>query len=101
MDTLDNQTDEAAARRRFKAVIDGQTYTIVGNKSEAHMRAVTSIMNQQLTQLKKLAPDMTKEEAAVLIAFNAISDQLQKTAAYDQLKQTNEKPQADSDQPTE
>ncbi|WP_439646242.1 hypothetical protein [Secundilactobacillus odoratitofui] len=44
---------------------------------------------------------MTKEEAAVLIAFNAISDQLQKTAAYDQLKQTNEKPQADSDQPTE
>ncbi|WP_439646114.1 cell division protein ZapA [Secundilactobacillus silagei] len=59
------------ARRRFKAVIDGQSYTIVGNQTEAHMRAVTELMNQQLAQLKKLAPDMSKEEASILLAFNA------------------------------
>ncbi|MFC6255068.1 cell division protein ZapA [Secundilactobacillus hailunensis] len=72
------------ARRRFKAVIDGQSYTIVGNQTEAHMRAVTELMNQQLAQLKKLAPDMTQEEASILLAFNAISDQLEKAEAYDQ-----------------
>lgn len=83
---LDNAKEPQPARRRFKAVIDGQSYTIVGNRSEAHMRAVTELMNKQLAQLKKLAPDMSKEEASILLAFNAISDQLEKAEAYDKLK---------------
>lgn len=86
---LDEYSDEQASRRRYKAVIDGKTYTIVGNRSEAHMRAVTSLMNQQLAQLNKMAPDMSKEEAAILLAFNAISDQLEKTAEYDRSKQAD------------
>lgn len=86
---MDEEKDAQASRRRFKAVIDGQSYTIVGNRSEAHMRAVTSLMNQQLNQLKKLAPDMSKEEAAILLAFNAISDQLVKAAETDRLKKAN------------
>ncbi|WP_246147742.1 cell division protein ZapA [Secundilactobacillus folii] len=79
----DSKDEQQPSRRRFKAVIDGKSYTIVGNRSEAHMRAVTSLMNQQLAQLKKLAPDMSKEETAILLAFNAISDQLETTARYD------------------
>ncbi|MGL0748081.1 cell division protein ZapA [Secundilactobacillus paracollinoides] len=75
-------------KRRFKAVIDGQSYTIVGNKSTAHMQAVTELMNQQLAQLQKLAPSMTKQEAATLLAFNAISDQLDKAAELDRLQKT-------------
>ncbi|WP_055679728.1 cell division protein ZapA [Secundilactobacillus kimchicus] len=67
---MDNQ------KRRFKATVDGKTYTIVGNRSESHMKAVTEIMNEQLAQIKKLAPQTSKEEAAILLAFNAISDQL-------------------------
>lgn len=63
-------------KRRFKAIVDSKTYTIVGNRSEAHMKAVTDIMNKQLSQIKKLAPQTSNEEAAILLAFNAISDQL-------------------------
>lgn len=65
-------------KRRFKAVVDGKTYTIIGNQTTQHMRAVTDIMNEQLNQIKRLAPQATKEEAAVLLAFNAISDQLRR-----------------------
>lgn len=78
---MDNQ------KRRYKAVVDGKTYTIVGNRSEGHMKAVTDIMNEQLEQIKKLAPQTSKEEAAILLAFNAISDQLdnaEKTAEESQ-----------------
>jgi cell division protein ZapA len=87
---LDNAKKPQPARRRFKAVIDGQSYTIVGNRTEAHMQAVTDLMNKQLAQLKKLAPDMSKEEASILLAFNAISDQLEKTEAYDRLKKQDQ-----------
>ncbi len=86
VNSLANAKEPQPARRRFKAVIDGQSYTIVGNRSEAHMQAVTELMNKQLAQLKKLAPDMSKEEASILLAFNAISDQLEKAEAYDQIK---------------
>ena len=87
---LDNAKEPQPARRRFKAVIDGQSYTIVGNHSQAHMQAVTELMNKQLAQLKKLAPDMSKEEASILLAFNAISDQLEKAEAYDQIKKQDD-----------
>lgn len=86
VNNLANAKEPQPARRRFKAVIDGQSYTIVGNRSEPHMQAVTELMNKQLAQLKKLAPDMSKEEASILLAFNAISDQLEKAEAYDQIK---------------
>lgn len=66
---------------RFKAVIAGKTYTIVGQATDAHMQAVTEVLNQQYTQLKQLSPQLSKEDAAVLMAFNAISDQLKMAAA--------------------
>ncbi|WP_125545860.1 cell division protein ZapA [Levilactobacillus lindianensis] len=61
---------------RFKAMIAGKTYTIVGQATDEHMRAVTTVLNQQFEQLKTLSPKMSKEDAAILMAFNAISDQL-------------------------
>ncbi|KIO95358.1 Glycerate kinase [Levilactobacillus brevis] len=43
---------------RFKAVIAGKTYTIVGQATDEHMRAVTEVLNEQFTQLKQLSPNM-------------------------------------------
>ncbi|GAK48031.1 stimulator of FtsZ polymerization and component of cell-division Z-ring [Secundilactobacillus oryzae JCM 18671] len=77
-------------KRRFKAVIGGKTYTIVGSRSEAHMQAVTEQMNRELSQLNELAPRMSKEDAAILLAFNAISDQLIATQKLNELKSNNE-----------
>lgn len=68
---------------RFKAVIAGKTYTIVGQATDKHMRAVTEVLNEQFTQLKQLSPNMSKEDAAILMAFNAVSDQLKMVAAQD------------------
>ncbi|WP_024625114.1 cell division protein ZapA [Lactiplantibacillus fabifermentans] len=69
-----------ANKRRFKAEIDGHIYTIIGTASDRHMQTVTRMMNEQIKQLKKLAPDMNDQEIATLIAFNAISDQVDKQA---------------------
>ncbi|MFB9770150.1 cell division protein ZapA [Lactiplantibacillus modestisalitolerans] len=70
----------AASKRRFKAEIDGQTYTIIGTASDRHMQTVTRMMNEQIEQLKQLAPTLSDREIAILLAFNAISDQVDKQA---------------------
>ncbi|PWF99588.1 cell division protein ZapA [Levilactobacillus bambusae] len=77
-------------KRRFKATINGKTYTIVGNSSTEHMNAVTTMMNEQITQLKKLAPELSREDVATLLAFNAISDQLNKQVELENLKKSVE-----------
>ncbi|MFC6181119.1 cell division protein ZapA [Lactiplantibacillus daowaiensis] len=70
----------AASKRRFKAEIDGHDYTIIGSASDRHMQTVTKMMNDQITALKKLSPNLTSEQIAILLAFNAISDQVDKQA---------------------
>ncbi|KAF1305117.1 cell division protein ZapA [Enterococcus saccharolyticus] len=65
-------------KKRFKAVIDNQTYTIIGQESTEHMTMVTKLVNDQLNELKQLSPQMDSEQAAILLAVNAISDQLKK-----------------------
>ncbi|MDO4774866.1 MAG: cell division protein ZapA [Aerococcaceae bacterium] len=63
-------------KRRYKALIAGQTYTIVGSRSEQHLDAVTALVNQQLHQLGELAPELSVADRCVLMALNAVSDQL-------------------------
>ncbi len=64
--------------KRFKAMIDNRQYTIVGDKSSQHMTAVIELVNQQLEQLKEIAPELSVVDRSVLMAVNAISDQLSK-----------------------
>lgn len=63
-------------KRRYKAEIDGKTYVVIGPGSEGHMAAVTKMLNTQLAEIKKLSPSISKQDAAILLAFNAISDQI-------------------------
>ncbi|MGX7108167.1 cell division protein ZapA [Facklamia miroungae] len=65
-------------RHRYKAIIEGRVYTIVGHRSREHMDVVVQLLTQQLEQLKELDPDLTKEDRAILMAINAISDQITK-----------------------
>ena len=62
-------------KRRFRAVIEGTEYTIVGNRSATHLNQVVELVN---TQLAELAPDMSARDRAILMAVNALSDQLVK-----------------------
>ena len=68
-------------KRRFKAFIGDKAYTIIGPGSEQHFLTVTKLLNERLDQVKKLAPDLTAEEQAILVAFNAVSDQVKLLAA--------------------
>jgi cell division protein ZapA len=68
----------AQQKSRYKAVIDNQSYTIIGHKSREHMDAVCKLVNTQLTELKEISPQMDNEQAAILLAINALSDQLDK-----------------------
>ncbi|UNL42482.1 cell division protein ZapA [Ligilactobacillus agilis] len=71
--------------RRFKVEIDGQTYTVIGKHSPEHMKAVVDTVEEQLNQIKEMMPSLSKEKAAILIALNAVSDQLEKQAQLNQL----------------
>lgn len=68
----------AHEKTRYKAVIANQTYTIIGRETKHHMDIVTKLINEQLTELKQLSPQMDNEQAAILMAVNALSDQLKK-----------------------
>ncbi|MGM9902975.1 cell division protein ZapA [Enterococcus sp. 10A9_DIV0425] len=68
----------AQQKTRYKAVIADQTYTIIGQETKHHMDIVTKLINEQLAELKELSPQLDNEQAAILLAINAFSDQLKK-----------------------
>ena len=66
----------ANQKRRTKAIINGKEYTIVGDKSAAHVELVAETINVQLEELNSLSTSLSKEEQAILMAVNAVSDQV-------------------------
>lgn len=68
----------AKEKTRYKAVIADHTYTIIGQESKQHMDLVTKLVNEQLAEIKHISPQIDTEQASVLLAINAVSDQLKK-----------------------
>lgn len=64
-------------KRRSKVVINDKEYTIVGNKSAAHVELVAETINKQIDELNSLSRKLSKEEQAILMAVNAVSDQIE------------------------
>ena len=67
----------ANEKKRTRVVIDGKNYTIVGDKSAAHIELVAETINKQLEELNSLSTALSKEEQAILMAVNAMSDQIE------------------------
>lgn len=65
-------------KRRVKVTIAGRPYTIVGSRSDQHLNAVVELVNTQLNQLNDLAPELSIADRSILMAINAVSDQLVK-----------------------
>jgi len=63
-------------KRRVKVIIDEKEYTIISNKSAAHIELVAETINKQIKELNTLSNKLSKEEQAILMAVNAISDQI-------------------------
>ncbi|WP_282708848.1 cell division protein ZapA [Ligilactobacillus sp. Marseille-Q7487] len=72
-------------KRRFKVQIANQTYTIIGKSTPEHMNAVVELVEQQLSEIKEMMPNLSPEKAAILLAINAVSDQLYKQEQLDEL----------------
>lgn len=66
----------ANENRRTKVVINGKEYTIVGDKSAAHVELIAETINKQMEKLNSLSTSLSKEEQAILMAVNAVSDQV-------------------------
>ncbi|USS86803.1 cell division protein ZapA [Fructilactobacillus cliffordii] len=73
-------------KRRFKTRIGKKEYTLIGAASDQHMRAVAKILNDDLNKLQSQSQNLSEEDAAILLAFNAISEQLDKQLELDQLR---------------
>lgn len=80
----------ATQKKRYKAIIDNQSYTIIGPESSQHMDRVTKLVNAQLNEIKAISTHIDTEQAAILLAINAISDQLKKQEQLLLLKKKNE-----------
>ena len=52
--------------------------SIIGEKTAQHMNLVTKLVNEQLNEIKAISPQMNDEQAAILLAVNAVSDQVDK-----------------------
>lgn len=71
----------------FDAKIANKHYTIKGNKSPDHMSAVVDLVNQQLEQLSQIDPALSIMDRSLLMAVNAVSDQLTQEAKIIELEQ--------------
>ncbi|GAB2492543.1 cell division protein ZapA [Alkalibacterium psychrotolerans] len=85
-------------KRRYKATIDGESYTIVGPKSQEHMKTVAETVDEQLSQLKELTKGLSSEKRAMLLAINAVSDQL---SMHKELEEIKEKMKQDTEKDTQ
>ncbi|MTD38793.1 cell division protein ZapA [Erwinia sp. CPCC 100877] len=74
-------------KTRYKAVIADHSYTIIGQETKQHMDLVTKLVNEQLAEIKHISPQTDDEQASVLLAINAISDQLKKQEKVLKLEQ--------------
>lgn len=66
------------SKNRYKAKIGGKVFTIIGLENKVHMDIVTELANKQLAAINEIAPETTLENASILLAVNALSDQLKK-----------------------
>ncbi|BDP50710.1 cell division protein ZapA [Enterococcus faecium] len=68
----------AHEKTRYKAVIANQTYTIIGRETKHHMDIVTKLFIRTALYFGWISSQMDNEQAAILMAVNALSDQLKK-----------------------
>ena len=71
---------------RYKTTIAGSPYTIIGARREEHMRSVSKMVNEQMQQIESLSKGLDPERRAVLVAVNAVSDQIEMQIKLDTIQ---------------
>lgn len=78
-------------KTRIEVEIYNQKYTIVGDEEAAHMRLVSSLVDQKMRDIKEGNKQLDINRLAVLTAVNTMNDYLKLKEAYDELKNETEK----------
>jgi cell division protein ZapA len=63
---------------RYKAIVDGVQYTIISSETKESLDMVTQIVDEQFCTLKQKFQAASGEQIAILLAINAVNDQLKK-----------------------
>lgn len=63
-------------KKRYKAKIAGDAYTIIGNENHYHMDIVNDLANEQLELIMGHSPSLSREQAAILLVINTLSVQV-------------------------
>lgn len=80
----------SADKKRFKLNIAGKNYVVIGDSTPEHMQTVARLTDEQLKEIMHSLPQIKREDAAVLLALNAVSDQIKKQNELDKLKEKND-----------
>lgn len=74
-------------KTRITVDIYGQTYTIVGTDSSAHVRQVATLVDDRMREIRGMNPYLDTTKVAVLTAVNSVHDYLKLQAEKEWLEQ--------------
>ncbi len=78
---------EEVEKTRITVDIYGQTYTIVGTDSSAHVRQVATMVDDRMRELRARNPYLDTTKVAVLTAVNSVHDYLKLQTEKELLEQ--------------
>ncbi|GKV68932.1 cell division protein ZapA [Sporosarcina sp. NCCP-2716] len=78
---------EEVEKTRITVDIYGQTYTIVGTDSSAHVRQVATMVDNRMRELRARNPYLDTTKVAVLTAVNSVHDYLKLQTEKELLEQ--------------
>jgi cell division protein ZapA len=77
----------SSQKQRIVVSIFGLQYTIVGDESPAHIRAVANIVDEKMKDIHHKNPLLDTNKLAVLTAINLVSDYVKMKEKLEMLEQ--------------
>lgn len=69
-------------KKRIKVDIYNQTYTIMGDEEEHHVRLVASLVDQKMREIKEMNRHLDAAKLAVLTAVNTVNEHVKLKEEY-------------------
>lgn len=69
-------------KNRIKVDIYNQTYTIMGDEEEHHVRLVASLVDQKMREIKEANSSLDATQIAVLTAVNIVNEHVKLKEEY-------------------
>lgn len=66
-----------SSNRRYKVTINKETYVVISDKSDEHIKTASELVHEQFLQLQALSTDMSDKDVAILLSLNTVSKQIE------------------------